>query len=202
MPRKTAKQKQAGTSEAIIQSADRIFCLRGYRAATLSEISEAAGFSTGAIYSNFSGKEDLFRECMEKRSGKQRELWAKFISQAQTITICDQDLADMVASITPEAGWRRALHEFLVSPLSDDAREAVRDGQQRWRDTIARTLRAVAQGNALTPALPFEDAAVIVAAMMDGLFKWALVAGDQDIGRMFATSVRLVLSGGSNEVTE
>jgi AcrR family transcriptional regulator len=37
-----------------------VFARRGYQAAKLEEIAADAGLSTGAIYSNFTGKENLF----------------------------------------------------------------------------------------------------------------------------------------------
>jgi AcrR family transcriptional regulator len=37
-----------------------VFARRGFEGASLEEIAEAAGFTRGAIYKNFDGKEDLF----------------------------------------------------------------------------------------------------------------------------------------------
>ena len=37
-----------------------MFAQRGYHQATVEEIAAEAGFTTGAVYSNFAGKEELF----------------------------------------------------------------------------------------------------------------------------------------------
>jgi AcrR family transcriptional regulator len=42
-----------------------VFARRGFQAATVEEIAEQAGFSHGAVYSNFAGKEDLFLAVFE-----------------------------------------------------------------------------------------------------------------------------------------
>src|SRR5688500_14063171 len=60
MPRLTRQERQAATRERLIEAATRVFARRGYLAASVEEIADEAGFSHGAVYSNFTGKEDLF----------------------------------------------------------------------------------------------------------------------------------------------
>ena len=43
-----------------------MFARRGFQAATIEEIAEEAGYSHGAVYSNFAGKEDLFLAVFER----------------------------------------------------------------------------------------------------------------------------------------
>ena len=56
----TRRQRQERTREALLLAAAQVFARRGFHGATLPEIAQAAGCSTGAVYSNFKGKEDLF----------------------------------------------------------------------------------------------------------------------------------------------
>ncbi len=44
-----------------------VFAQRGYRDASVDEIAERAGYSKGAIYFHFSGKDDLFFALLEER---------------------------------------------------------------------------------------------------------------------------------------
>lgn len=56
---------KAATREKLIVAARAIWAEPGsYEAATIRVIAKAAGMSTGAIFSNFAGKEDLWREAM------------------------------------------------------------------------------------------------------------------------------------------
>lgn len=50
------------TREKILQAARRMFIEYGYEAATIREIANAAGMSTGAVFSNFADKSELFEE--------------------------------------------------------------------------------------------------------------------------------------------
>jgi AcrR family transcriptional regulator len=49
-----------------LAAAARVFERRGYSAASIAEIAREAGFTHGAVYSNFEGKEDLFLALYEQ----------------------------------------------------------------------------------------------------------------------------------------
>jgi AcrR family transcriptional regulator len=63
--RLTRAERQAQTREQLIQAAAGVFARQGFQAATVEEIAEVAGYSHGAVYSNFAGKEDLFLAVFE-----------------------------------------------------------------------------------------------------------------------------------------
>ncbi len=46
--------------QALVTEAARVFARRGFHGASVDDVAAAAGYSTGAVYSNFAGKEDLF----------------------------------------------------------------------------------------------------------------------------------------------
>jgi AcrR family transcriptional regulator len=53
--------------EALLDAAARVFAERGYRAASVDAVAAEAGFSKGAVYWHFDGKEDLFFALLEER---------------------------------------------------------------------------------------------------------------------------------------
>jgi AcrR family transcriptional regulator len=61
----TAERRRQQTREYLLQAAARVFADRGFHAATLDEVAAAAGFTKGAVYSNFKNKEDLFLALLE-----------------------------------------------------------------------------------------------------------------------------------------
>lgn len=63
--RLTRAEKKAATRTQLLEAAARVFARRGFGAATIEEIAEEAGFSHGAVYSNFAGKDDLFLAVFE-----------------------------------------------------------------------------------------------------------------------------------------
>ena len=61
--------------EDLLDAAAVVFAERGYEAASVEAICEAAGYSTGALYSNFKSKDDLFLRLYEARIARRaREL--------------------------------------------------------------------------------------------------------------------------------
>jgi AcrR family transcriptional regulator len=64
--RPTRAQTQAQTKAELIRAATQVFALRGFQAARIEEIAERAGYSHGAVYSNFKGKEELFLAVFEQ----------------------------------------------------------------------------------------------------------------------------------------
>src|SRR5680860_10222 len=59
-------QGREGRDE-LLSAALRVFARRGYRQAGVDEIAAAAGYSKGALYWHFSGKEDLLLALIEER---------------------------------------------------------------------------------------------------------------------------------------
>jgi AcrR family transcriptional regulator len=59
-PRLTRAEQREKTRSCLVAAAAKVFSRRGYDKASLDEVAEEAGFTKGAVYSNFKGKEDLF----------------------------------------------------------------------------------------------------------------------------------------------
>ncbi len=58
--RLTRAEQREKTRGCLVEAAAKVFTRRGYDKASLDEVAEEAGFTKGAVYSNFKGKEDLF----------------------------------------------------------------------------------------------------------------------------------------------
>ncbi len=65
MPRLTREQSQAVTREKLLDAARMVFARDGYGGASIERVADEAGFSKGAVYSNFRSKEDLFLAVLE-----------------------------------------------------------------------------------------------------------------------------------------
>src|SRR5689334_25020222 len=59
MARLTRAESQARTRELLIRTARTLFLRDGYHATSLEKVADAAGFSKGAVYSNFGSKDEL-----------------------------------------------------------------------------------------------------------------------------------------------
>jgi AcrR family transcriptional regulator len=68
LKRLTRAEKQAATRAGLWESAANVFALSGFQAASVEEITESAGYSRGAFYSNFDTKKELFLALIESRT--------------------------------------------------------------------------------------------------------------------------------------
>jgi AcrR family transcriptional regulator len=58
--RLTRAEQREKTRVCLVEAATKVFSRRGYDKASVDEVAEEAGFTKGAVYSNFKGKEELF----------------------------------------------------------------------------------------------------------------------------------------------
>jgi AcrR family transcriptional regulator len=63
----TRAQRQAQTRQELVDAAERLFTAQGFHATSLDAVAAEAGFTKGAVYSNFASKEDLFFAVYERR---------------------------------------------------------------------------------------------------------------------------------------
>jgi AcrR family transcriptional regulator len=67
LTRLTRRERHAMTRAQLLDAAERVFAREGYRGASVATIAAEAGYSHGAVYSNFAGKHDLFLALIEER---------------------------------------------------------------------------------------------------------------------------------------
>jgi AcrR family transcriptional regulator len=61
------EEQKALTRRRLLDSAEAVFARQGFHGASVEELAREAGATTGALYSNFAGKEDLFLALFEER---------------------------------------------------------------------------------------------------------------------------------------
>jgi AcrR family transcriptional regulator len=59
-------EQRALTRRRLLDAAEAVFARRGFHGASVEEIAREAGATTGALYSNFASKEDLFLALFEQ----------------------------------------------------------------------------------------------------------------------------------------
>jgi len=68
----TAERRRQQTRDYLLQAAAQVFAERGFHGASLDEVAAAAGYTKGAVYSNFKNKEDLFLALLEAGYSRER----------------------------------------------------------------------------------------------------------------------------------
>jgi AcrR family transcriptional regulator len=198
--RTTRVERKAQTRSDLIAAGHRVFVERGFHAATLDDIADAAGYTKGAVYSNFRGKDDLFLalldEHYERRVRAHREL------------MLGLDLDDpeetwrAIARIMIEAYERDPAWWTLVSDFSTHAarhpqtRVRLRELRDRFIGSMAELIEIVAERHGISSRLSSRDIARGTGALMRGLvLDWILDPADESRVGVFEETVAAFLRG-------
>jgi AcrR family transcriptional regulator len=112
--RLTRLEQQEQTRERVIAAADELFIERGFHASSLGDIAAAAGYTKGAVYSNFASKEDLFFAVYERRAARRIAEMNRALAEADDVLAAFDAIALATARRrgTAEDGWLAAFFEF------------------------------------------------------------------------------------------
>ena len=118
-PRRTRAEQKQQTRDALIAAALVAFSRDGYNRASLDSVAGQAGFSKGAVYSNFGSKAELFLAVMDYNLGALRgEDWDPFESAARaTGAQIDESISMDPAELV--RGFGLATLEFITTAARD-----------------------------------------------------------------------------------
>jgi AcrR family transcriptional regulator len=102
-PRPSLRDEQkALTRRRLIDAAESVFARGGFHGASVEEIAHEAGATTGALYSNFAGKEDLFLALFEERIAADVSEYSEIVAAGTTLEEQAQGAGDRWMEILRE----------------------------------------------------------------------------------------------------
>jgi AcrR family transcriptional regulator len=168
----TRAERQAQTRTDLIDAAEEQFTENGFHATSLDAVAEAAGYTKGAVYSNFSSKEDLFFAVYERRVDRHLEHVGGLFDAAD-------DAGESILRVVGAVGdLRRRRAEGWMAVFLEFWTHVLRHPEHRARFAAAH-LRAIApfqeaverfaaqQG--VTLAIPANELAIALFAMENGI---------------------------------
>lgn len=90
------------TRQRLLDGAEAMFARNGFHAASVEEIAREAGATTGALYSNFAGKEDLFLALFEERIAADVGDYSQIVAEGTTVEEQARGAADRWMAILRE----------------------------------------------------------------------------------------------------
>ncbi len=150
MARLTHAQRKQRTRADLVATARTVFVERGFHGASLDEIAERAGYSKGAVYSNFAGKDDLFLAVLDAQFEQRARVLADVIFDEEGLEDSYRAVArSMVAADEGEPGWTPLLLEFWAHASRRPAlRAAVSERRERFFDIAAGLIEELVRGTA------------------------------------------------------
>jgi AcrR family transcriptional regulator len=197
--RLTREQSKAQTRERLLNAARRVFASRGYHGASVEEIAAEAGFSTGALYSNFDGKEALFLALLDREIDDHAREIEEAVRERATIAERARGGAERwMAMIEREPELQLLFMEFWAYAARDPkVRRQVAASFARARGVLTGLIADGARDFELELELPAEQLAIAIDALAEGIARQKMAdpqaVPDELMGRVLA----LLLAGAS-----
>ena len=155
--RMSRKENQVQTRERLLDAGLEVFSRRGYYGASVDEIAAEAGFSKGAVYSNFSSKEDLFLALVDRRFARDAQGYPGIINfMAGGVEI--EKGPGFKEIVMQDHTWNMLMLEFFLYAMRDETnREKLAARLEQLRKVMEKNLTALYTQLEKKPLLPIKD---------------------------------------------
>jgi AcrR family transcriptional regulator len=196
-PERVRRRPRAETRRDLLDAAARVFAHQGFHGASVEAISEEAGFSRGAVYSNFTSKEDLFlalwEERIERRRRELREVMQRAGDPAAGLAPAS---ANVMQAFDREREWFVLYFEFALHAARDaEFAERFEQVRERGLAELAAGIAAGLERAGLDPTLDPADIALALKALSYGLALERLVNEDAVPGELLGRVMELIFRG-------
>jgi AcrR family transcriptional regulator len=166
MARKTRVETQAETRAQLVKTARQLFFDDGYRPTSLEKVADAAGYSKGAVYSNFRNKDELctavLDEVRAERLGEVLDIVAKPDMPARIDAI-----RDWAQRVIGDPGWTTLEVEFAAHARPNEQLRTELAG--RLDGIIQMLTAAMESADNADLKMPGREAATVLLALGVGL---------------------------------
>lgn len=162
----TRAERQAQTRAQLVATARQLFFEDGYHPTSLEKVADAAGYSKGAVYSNFRNKDELCTAVLDEVRGERLAEILQIVAQPDRV-VRNEALRDWAERIIGDPGWTSLEVEFAVHAR---ANEALRDELAARLDAILQMLTgAVESAENVDLDMPGRETATVMLALGIGL---------------------------------
>lgn len=172
---------KARTRTHLLTAAESLFTSGGFHATSLDAVAAAAGYTKGAVYSNFASKEDLFFAVYAQRVDRTRsEITAVLASHGED---APRTLARRTLGRT-EAGWIAVFFEFWAHVVRNpELRDRFAAIHRRAREAQVEWTRGWMHRNDIG-GIAAEEWTTAMFAMVSGIALEQLIEPGLDGGRI------------------
>jgi AcrR family transcriptional regulator len=191
----TRAERSEQTRAELIEAARAVFLRRGFHGASLDEISAEAGYTTGAVYSRFGGKDELFLAVMDEHLERRTRLYTEAARTGEDFEAAHRAVMRAAAAAgREEPGWTPLLMEFWThAARRDELRAAVAERNRRNLDASAQLQEAIAERHGMTLLRSPQEMQRAATAMARGLSLERQIAPDGDLEALYEDCVIALL---------
>ncbi|MBW9209569.1 TetR/AcrR family transcriptional regulator [Mumia sp. zg.B53] len=190
----TRAERQAQTREALVGTARSLFLHDGFAATSLDRVAVEAGFSKGAVYSNFKSKEELGLAVLDEIH---REMVAEVVEALSIATAYEDALHALEGWLKVRLGqprWTALEVEFAaVVRTSPFVATELATRHRQIRASIASLLVELQHRTGMRLALPADQVALVLLSLGIGLGAQRSLDPGLDVHAFTATIRSLLL---------
>ncbi|MGH8876375.1 MAG: TetR/AcrR family transcriptional regulator [Stackebrandtia sp.] len=191
--RLTRAQQLERTHQRLLDAGWSVFARRGYLATTVEEIAAAAGYTRGAVYKHFGGKEGLWQAITDARTEAHLRVLRDALERAGNRDELVAALAMSGNTDEDATRWSVVSAEFLAAAVAQPERAgAAVDAQRRREGEIATVLVRHCDRLGIRPAVPLLQAVIALGALGGGLSLRAVVDPGVDAAAVASVVVAAV----------
>jgi len=166
MARKTRAESQAETRAQLLKTARQLFFDDGYHPTSLEKVADAAGYSKGAVYSNFRNKDELCTAVLDEVRAERLAEIMQIMSQPDTPARIDA-LRSWAERVIGDPGWTTLEVEFAAHARPNEQLRTELAGRM---DGIFQMLTATVESADLPDLkMPAREGATVMLALGIGL---------------------------------
>lgn len=195
---RAARAQRREAREELLAAALRVFARRGYQQAGVDEIAAEAGYSKGALYWHFPGKEELLVALLEERiDAPMREMVALLESAPPDRDMAKEATREFARQLDEQREAILIDREYWTLAIRDpELRASYTQRQADLRRSLARAIEARAR-HLGTPELPMpaDWVARIVMSIIGGLAVDELAEPGSVRPRLLGEALALIYAG-------
>lgn len=166
MARMSRAESQAQTRSQLVVTARQMFFDDGYHPTSLEKVADTAGYSKGAVYSNFRNKDELCTAVLD-------EVRAERFAEAIEL-VARQDrfeaLRDWAERVIGDPGWTPLEAEFALHARTDEgSRTVLARRLDNIIEMLSNGLESMESADDLDLKMPSREAATVMLALGVGL---------------------------------
>ena len=195
------KQEAAITRTTLLQTALSIFSTKGYAAATLDDVAQAAKVTRGAIYWHFKSKADLYNTLVEEFSARGAVVVQQAVAEGGTLIDILRRIFVRVCTLIEEDKETRAVMELtlfktgLDPELQTGRKKQIEAGNALLKGITEAMSQGIAQGILRSDIDPADMARAFIAFENGAIQLWLLSPRSFSLKRSAESFADILVSG-------
>lgn len=196
MTRLTRKETQLQTRERLLMAAQEEIALKGIDEASIRDISEAAGYSLGAFYSNFASKEEMLEQLQDRHMGEEILNFREIVHQTENRS--GEEILEAISAWLKRMEKKQSQIAFgfelqMYAKRNEEFRRKFNSSNARRFQEVAGVFRDLFARYGRKPQIDFLQMAIGFICLWEGFFLNKTVPGAKSVNEIIMAFLKSLL---------